>query len=212
MLKLALCDDDAQQRAAVGALLQEYAALRPALAVKLSSFSSSWDLLSEEEEGACFDVYVLDVVMPDVSGIELGVKLRELGRSGAIIYLTVSPEYAVDSYATQAFYYLMKPVEPERLYHVLDQAVAALEKRKAASVTVTQRCSFQEAVAPLLARPSFFACGASFVVNLYYVTAVEKRFLLLDGQHRVPLARGLAAKAKQQWSSFWLDGAKEDPL
>lgn len=249
MLKLALCDDDAQQRAAVGALLQEYAALRPALAVKLSSFSSSWDLLSEEEEGACFDVYVLDVVMPDVSGIELGVKLRELGRSGAIIYLTVSPEYAVDSYATQAFYYLMKPVEPERLYLVLDQAVAALEKRKAASVTVktkeglrlvrldsilyaelvgravryhlaggeqvvtvTQRCSFQEAVAPLLARPSFFACGASFVVNLYYVTAVEKRFLLLDGQHRVPLARGLAAKAKQQWSSFWLDGAKEDPL
>lgn len=101
MLKLALCDDDPQQRAAVGALLQEYAALRPALAVKLSVFSSSWEVLAEEEEGACFDLYVLDVVMPEVSGIELGVKLRELGRSGAIIYLTISPEYAVDSYAAQ---------------------------------------------------------------------------------------------------------------
>ena len=116
MLKLALCDDDPQQCAAVGALLQEYAALRPALAAKLSIFSSSWELLADEEEGACFDLYVLDVVMPEVSGIELGVKLRELGRSGAIIYLTISPEYAVDSYAAQAFYYLMKPVEPERLW------------------------------------------------------------------------------------------------
>lgn len=249
MLRLALCDDDPQQRAAVGALLQEYAALRPALAVKLSIFSSSWELLADDEEGACFDLYVLDVVMPEVSGIELGVKLRELGRSGAIIYLTISPEYAVDSYAAQAFYYLMKPVEPERLYQVLDQAVAALEKRKAASITVktkdslqlvrldsilyaelvgrtvryhlaggeqldtvTQRCSFQEAVSPLLAQPGFFACGASFVVNLYYVTSVEKRFLLLDGQLKVPLARGLAAQARQQWSDFWLNGMKEGPL
>ena len=140
MLRLALCDDDPQQRASVGALLQEYAALRPALAAKLSIFSSSWELLADEEEGACFDLYVLDVVMPEVSGIELGVKLRELGRSGAIIYLTISPEYAVDSYAAQAFYYLMKPVEPERLYQVLDQAVAALEKRRAI-ILETQSCN-----------------------------------------------------------------------
>lgn len=152
-------------------------------------------------------------------------------------------------YTSQAFYYLMKPVEPERLYQVLDQAVAALEKRKSASITVktrdglrlvrldsilyaelvgrtvryhiaggeqvdtvTQRCSFQEAVSPLLARPGFFACGASFVVNLYYVTAVDKRFLLLDGQLQVPLSRGLAPQARQQWSDFWLGGVKEEPL
>ena len=57
MLRLALCDDDPQQRASVGALLQEYAALRPALAAKLSIFSSSWELLADEEEGACFDLY-----------------------------------------------------------------------------------------------------------------------------------------------------------
>ena len=36
MLKLALCDDEAEQRAAVSRLLREYAALRPELTVKLS--------------------------------------------------------------------------------------------------------------------------------------------------------------------------------
>ena len=63
-----------------------------------------------------------------------------------------------------------------------------------------------------MAHSGFFACGASFVVNLYYVTSVEKRFLLLDGQLKVPLARGLAAQARQQWSDFWLNSMKEGPL
>ena len=96
MLKLALCDDEAEQRAAVSRLLREYAALRPELTVKLSVFSSGMELLTAAEEER-FDLYVLDVVMPDLSGIDLGVKLRELGHYGAIVYLSISPEYAVES-------------------------------------------------------------------------------------------------------------------
>ena len=100
MLKLALCDDEAEQRAAVSKMLREYAALRPELTVKLSVFSSGLELLSAAEEEH-FDLYVLDVVMPGLSGIDLGVKLRELGRYGAIVYLSISPEYAVESYAAR---------------------------------------------------------------------------------------------------------------
>ena len=136
MIRLALCDDEAEQRTAVGGLLRAYAAARPALAVKLSVFSSGRDLLAAAAECGGFDLYVLDIVMPELSGIDLGVRLRELYSSGAIIYLTISPEYAVDSYAARAFYYLMKPAEPDRLFQVLDQAVATLEKQRAACVTV----------------------------------------------------------------------------
>lgn len=242
MIKLALCDDEAEQRTAVGALLQEYAAARPSLAVKLSVFSSGRELLAAAEECEGFDLYVLDIVMPELSGIDLGVRLRELYSGGAIIYLTISPEYAVDSYAARAFYYLMKPAGPENLFPVLDQAVEALEKKKAACVavrtkdglrrlrldeilyaelagravryhladgssldSVTVRSPFQEEAAPLLADRRFFLCGASFAVNLFYVSAVEKGFLRMDGGARVPLARGLAAQAKRRWSDYWLD-------
>lgn len=244
MIKLALCDDEAEQRESIGNLLREYAASRANLAVKLSVFSSGQELLAAAEECGGFDLYVLDIVMPGLSGIEVGVCLRKLNSSGAIIYLTISPEYAVDSYAARAFYYLMKPPEPDKLFPVLDQAVAELEKQKAACVTVrrkdglvrvrldeilyaelagravryhladgtsldsvTVRCPFQEETAPLLADRRFFLCGASFVVNLFYVTAVEKGFLRLDGGARVPLARGLAAQARQRWSDYWLDAS-----
>lgn len=243
MIRLALCDDEAEQREAVGNLLREYAASRSSLAVKLSVFSSGWDLLAAAEECGGFDLYVLDIVMPDLSGIDLGVRLRELYSGGTIIYLTVSPEYAVDSYAARAFYYLMKPPEREKLFRVLDQAVAALEKERSACVavrtkdgltrlrldeivyaeltgravryyladgtaldSVTVRGPFQEEAAPLLADPRFFLCGASFAVNLFYVTTVERGFLRMDGGARVPLARGLAALAKRRWSDYWLNG------
>ena len=91
------------------------------------------EVLDAAEEAGDFDLYVLDVVMPGLSGIQLGMRLREVGSVSPIIYLTVSPEYAVDSYATRAFHYLMKPVQPETLFQVLDEAVAALEKKRPAS-------------------------------------------------------------------------------
>ena len=136
MIKLALCDDETAQREAAGNLLREYAASRPALAIKLSIFSSGQELLAAAEECGGFDLYVLDIVMPGLSGIDLGVRLRELYSDGDIIYLTISPEYAVDSYAARAFYYLMKPVEPDKLFQVLDQAVAALEKFSPPIITI----------------------------------------------------------------------------
>ena len=37
-----------------------------------------------------FDIYILDILMPGMDGIELGVKLREQGYDGSIIYLTNS--------------------------------------------------------------------------------------------------------------------------
>ena len=44
MIKLALCDDEAEQREAVGKLLREYAASRPSFVLKMSIFSSGLDL------------------------------------------------------------------------------------------------------------------------------------------------------------------------
>ena len=56
MIKLALCDDETAQREAAGNLLREYAASGPALAIKLSIFSSGQELLAAAEECGGFDL------------------------------------------------------------------------------------------------------------------------------------------------------------
>lgn len=131
MLKIALCDDEADELARVEALLRQYVEARPGLMARLAVFSSGSALLQQVEDAGGFDIYVLDVVMPRLSGIELGVKLRQLGDDAPIIYLTASPDYAVDSYMARAFYYLLKPPDPARLYQVLDRAAALLQERRA---------------------------------------------------------------------------------
>lgn len=248
MVKLALCDDCEQQRTAIANLLKQYAAKRPGLRFNLSAFASGLELLLDDDP-AGYDLYLLDVVMEDLSGIDLGIRLKEMGCPGAIIYLTVSPEYAVSAYEARAFHYLLKPIVPERLFHVLDRALKETEQQKSACITVkthdavqrlrlddivfaelanrivryhlsgdervdsvTLRRSFQEEMEPLLSSSGFVSCGASFVVNLHYVTAVEKRFLRLDNGTRIPLPRNIAAQMKQAWTDYWLDSSREAML
>ncbi len=130
LLRIAVCDDDAAELARTETLLKEFRARRPDLAAGVTVFPSALGLLDALGTGSDFDIYLLDVLMPGKNGIEAGKELRGLGRDGAIIYLTTSPDYAVDSYQTQAFYYLLKPVDRDRLFQVLDLAVEALDKRR----------------------------------------------------------------------------------
>ena len=127
MLHIVLCDDDAAHRETAGALLREYLQQRGG---QLSVLGSAQELINGVMMDKRFDLFVLDVIMPELSGIELGTRLRKMGIDEPIIYLTSSPDYAVDSYLVRAFYYLLKPVEKSRLFSVLDDAVAFLEKKR----------------------------------------------------------------------------------
>lgn len=78
------------------------------------------------ERSGSFDLYLLDIVMPEQNGIEVGLSIRKLDGLGLIVYLTTSPDYAVDSYLTNAFHYLLKPVRWEQMVSVLDRAMDIL--------------------------------------------------------------------------------------
>lgn len=137
MLHVALCDDDPAVLSAQRAMVEEYFSLRPGLTGTLTTFSAPGDLLAAARERR-FDVYLLDVLMPDENGIRLGSKLRELDGNGVFLYLTSSPDFAVDAYAARAFHYLLKPVEQSRLLQALDEAVALISQRR--DETVVVRC------------------------------------------------------------------------
>lgn len=243
MLQIALCDDEPAHRDQIGRLLQNYIDTRLNSAAQLTIFASGAALLEYSES---FDLYVLDVIMPDISGIDLGLKLRALGQEGAIVYLTTSRDHAVDSYLVDALYYLLKPVEEGKLYAVLDKAAALLQKQRAVSVQVktknglrllpladiiyveligrtaryhlpkgeivdslTFHNAFKKEMAPMLEDRRFLLCGSSFVVNLHYVTAVNKTALTVAGGEQVPLSRGYYERVKKSWGDYWMDKGEE---
>lgn len=136
MLRIAVCDDEETPLRQTAALLEGYLHIRPELSVQVETFLSAESLLEQAETAGGFDLYILDILMPGLSGIDVGRKLRQLGDGGEIIYLTTSNDFAADSYEVRAFFYLLKPVQEEKLFQVLDRAAEKLNRRRSESIVV----------------------------------------------------------------------------
>ena len=120
-MKIAICDDERRCLDQVLSVADEYIKDRPDRHLSLVSFSHPEDLLEAAEKVGGYDIYILDIVMPHMNGIQLGTKLRENGYDGKIIYLTSSEEYAIDSFRVKPYHYLLKPIEKEDLFRLLDE-------------------------------------------------------------------------------------------
>jgi DNA-binding LytR/AlgR family response regulator len=68
-----------------------------------------------------YDVVFLDVEMPGLTGIEAARLVRERPKAPAVVFVTAHEEYAVDAFAVEAFDYLLKPVDPDRLARVVER-------------------------------------------------------------------------------------------
>lgn len=134
MLKIALCDDEPRQCQAIETLLAAYSKT----GITVQTYTDGLSLCKQVQwlGKTAFDIYLLDVIMPQVSGIELGQRLRRLGIDAPIIYLTTSKDYAVESYTVQAFHYLIKPIQKEALFSVLAKAENHIAQTKSHCIPV----------------------------------------------------------------------------
>ncbi len=135
MFCIALCDDEEPQRRFTRRMLEDYFARRD-LPAKIREFAGGRELL-DAPDGQRFDLYLLDIVMPELDGIRLGMALRDRDKEGVIIYLTTSPDFALESFNARAFSYLLKPVREEKLFAVLDDTIALRERRDAGVIVRT---------------------------------------------------------------------------
>lgn len=116
-LRIAICDDNQTELDVISSLLEAYQKERD---VRLSYkiFNSSTELASAARQE--FDLYLLDIIMPVLNGMDLAREIRSFNKASHIIFLTSSPEFAVDSYTVKASNYLLKPISKERLFEALD--------------------------------------------------------------------------------------------
>ncbi len=129
-MRVAICDDDIICRAQVLDIATDYAEERRDKDIIFELYSDPEKLLKDTRSGKSFDIFVLDIVMPGMNGIELGQALRNDGCESKIIYLTSSSEFAVDSFKIRAFHYLLKPVEKSSFYDAMDEAISSLSIKR----------------------------------------------------------------------------------
>ena len=128
MIRIALCDDEQKMLDEVSAQLEKYAMRANKQELELFPFVSAAALRSALEDGTAFDVFVLDVYIGDEMGTALARDIRKRGCESPIVFLTSSVEHAPESYEMGTLRYLIKPINPQKLYEAMDAALASAEK------------------------------------------------------------------------------------
>lgn len=127
-MKIAICDDDKDELLFISSLLDTYRQERM-VAMHCAEFRSAAELLPTAKDGT-YDLYLLDVMMPGVNGMETAKEIRSFDQKACIVFLTSSPEFAVESYRYQAQDYLLKPARAEQLYALLDTLLTKAQKSR----------------------------------------------------------------------------------
>lgn len=130
MLKIAICDDDPQQIESIDRLLDKYQANRQGHAMQVHGFPCATELLGDLDAGHNYDLFLLDILMPGLSGIELAKELRLRDENIPLIFLTSSTDYALDAFEVHASQYILKPVKEAVFFTVLDKVISSLDKRE----------------------------------------------------------------------------------
>ena len=82
MLRIAICDDEEKHLHQMTALLETYLQAAPGLDGQIETFRSGSALLARAEHAGGFDLYLMDILMPELSGIDTAAACGSWGRTG----------------------------------------------------------------------------------------------------------------------------------
>jgi len=125
VIRIAVCDDFCECLDSVIKLLGMYQSKHSDVKTETEGFDSPSSLLERIATKGKFDIYLLDILMPEMNGIELAQKIRERDENASLIFLTNSTDYALEAFGVSAVQYLLKPVDKKRLFPVLDKIIAS---------------------------------------------------------------------------------------
>lgn len=119
MLKIIACDDDVAFQDNLHRMINRWSA-ETGTAVDVALVTRGEDLLARHAASRA-DIIMLDMIMPLVNGMDTALELRQSDTAVRLVFLTSSPEFALESYEARAFDYLLKPVTYERMAQLLDE-------------------------------------------------------------------------------------------
>ncbi|HKM07602.1 MAG TPA: LytTR family DNA-binding domain-containing protein [Sphaerochaeta sp.] len=134
MLNIAICDDDSTQLGLLFAYTQECIQTNAIHAV-IHQFDHPDKLLLSCEKQQ-YHLYILDIVMPMINGLEVGKDIRKRDQEAIILYATYEPGFALQSFESSPINYLLKPIDKQLLCKTLLQAFSKLDKASDSSCTV----------------------------------------------------------------------------
>ena len=123
MLKICICDDSYEQKCMVKKAVEEYFKTYSDYSIQVSCYDNPMLLMEEMNQNGGWDILLLDIFMPGISGIEVAKEIRKRKDKTEIIFLTTSDDFAVVAFSLNAAHYLVKPFTQVEFDEAMDRAV-----------------------------------------------------------------------------------------
>ena len=219
-LKIAICDDEANQIEYLSDVVTTWAK-KNRHAVEIKPYSAARSLLFDYCEEKDFDILLLDIEMPGMSGVELAKAVRKENATVQIVFITGYYEYFSDGFDVSALHYLIKPADERKLMPVLDRAVSNLTYRQRSVLLTSPEGDRKVSLADIeyvesenvhvavhtvsgvyrsrisLAKfaeqldETFIKVHRSYIVNLKYVKKITRTDITMVSGDLVPISRGM---------------------
>jgi len=138
---IAICDDNHQELKYIADIVEKYAKAS-SWPIRFQLFSDAENMLKSAERER-FSHYFLDVMMPCMDGISAAQEIRLFDEDAKIVFMTSFKEYAYQSYRVKAYDYLLKPVQENLLYELLNQFQLQEENAEECICIQNGRCIFR---------------------------------------------------------------------
>lgn len=119
-MRILICDDDILFTAQLQSYLCEFFNKMNFHLYEILILHDGKDLLSDSGQK---DIVFLDIKMPGVNGIQVGNELKAFNANIIIFIISSYIEYLDDAMRFRVFRYLTKPLDKQRLFHNLEDAL-----------------------------------------------------------------------------------------
>ena len=113
-MKVVVCDDSMEDLEKIRGLLTKYVEKNERIQLETEYFMYSAELYRRIQSKAPGDIYILDMIMNEKTGIDIGSLIRSRDADSVIIYVTSSDDFALEAYGVRAVRYLLKPVRDRK--------------------------------------------------------------------------------------------------
>lgn len=125
--RIAICDDEKVSLIEVKKFLEK-SLLTYGIEFEINIFQSAKQLRAQTEIQA-FDIYFLDVDMPEVNGIDLAQEIHDRNKRALIVFVSAQERYVFQSFRAHPFSFVRKACFEKDMQQVIKDYVATLREQ-----------------------------------------------------------------------------------
>ena len=115
-MRIAICEDESMDMQHLSKMISDYGE-QQGKRYQLDCFFSGEAFRAAFQPGA-YQIIFLDNYIGAEMGMDIARKVRESDQEAAIVFVTMSPDFALDGFSVRALHYLIKPIAPEDVSEV----------------------------------------------------------------------------------------------